>query len=88
MLMGLAVLLLAKPVILTAAEEYDVKTGTPNLVVKLNGSGLVADFLNSGNQSTPQPERIKTSVIKPRTLKSEFFISPVPDVDFSQFTGL
>ena len=83
-LMGLAVLLLAKPVIVTAAEEYGVKIGTPNLVVKLNGLGLVGDFLNWGNQSTPQPERSKTSVIKPRILKSVFFIAPVPDVDFSQ----
>jgi hypothetical protein len=88
MLMGLAVLLLAKPEIVTAAEECGTKIGTPNLVVKVNGLGLVGDFLNSGNQSTPQPETIKTSMIKPRILKSVFFISPVPDVDFSQFRGL
>jgi hypothetical protein len=86
-LMGLAVLLLAKPVIVTAAEEYDAKIGTPNLVVKLNGLGLVGDLLNSGNQSTPQPESIETSVIKQRILKSVFFISPVPDFDFSYFRG-
>lgn len=81
MAIGLAVLLLAKPEILTVFEETDAKMGTPNLLVKLNGAGLVADPLNWGNQSTPQPATSRASTIKQIILKSLFSISPVPGAD-------
>lgn len=79
MLMGLAVLLFLKPVMTTAFEEIDEKIGTPNLLVKLKGLGLIDDPLKAGNQSTPQPPTIKASAIAQSILKSLFFISPVPD---------
>lgn len=81
MLIGLAVLLLAKPEMVTVFEETDAKMGTPNLLLKLNGVGLTADPLNWGNQSTPQPATSKASTIKQIVLKSLFSISPVPDAD-------
>ena len=77
-LIGLAVLLFAKPVIMTEFEETDEKMGTPTLVVKLNALGSVGDFLNSGNQSTPQLASTDTSRIKQRILRSNFFMSPFP----------
>lgn len=88
MLMGAAVVLFLKPVILTAFEETEAKMGTPNLEVKLKGSGVVAPLVMVGNQSTPQPARIKTSAIRQRVLNSVFFISPVPNADSAKLRGV